>query len=381
MATFIHLFAPAPAGTGTARRLAVKDLIDMAGVVTTNGSKVVAAGAAPAEADAACMAGTRAAEDKGTVVVVGKTNLHELAFGVTGINPWYGTPVNPLDPSRVPGGSSSGSAVAVATGEADLAFGSDTGGSIRVPAACCGVVGLKTTRGRVPLGGVRPLAPSLDTVGPMAASVRACEETMALLEPGFDASRVSAARSVGRLRLPAAGWVDRALDEALSAWAATTGAGVVDVELPGWEAATSAVMTILSAEAWGVHEKLWRDHGADLADDVSRRLEMASLVHPDEVAEAWEVGRSWARELASLLGEIDVLALPVLADAAPTLEDAGMLTSIRYVAPFNLSGTPALALPVPGGGVLPASLQLAGPAHSEELLLTTAAEIEAALGP
>jgi amidase len=229
VATFIHRFdLPDLHGAGQAgevRRLAVKDLIDMAGVVTTNGSKVVAAEAGPAEADAACMSGTRAAEVKGDVVVVGKTNLHELAFGVTGINPWYGTPVNPLDPSRVPGGSSSGSAVALAGGEADLAFGSDTGGSVRMPAACCGIVGLKTTRGRVSLDGVRPLAPSLDTVGPMGATVGACEEAMALLEPGFDSFRAAATRVIGRVRLPAEGWVDRAIDDALAAWAAGAGAG------------------------------------------------------------------------------------------------------------------------------------------------------------
>ena len=105
--------------------------------------------------DAACLAGAREAGAR----IVGRTNLHELALGVTGVNQWYGTPVNPLDPSRVPGGSSSGSAVAVATDEADVAYGSDTGGSIRIPAACCGIAGLKTTWGRIPLDGVWPLYP------------------------------------------------------------------------------------------------------------------------------------------------------------------------------------------------------------------------------
>src|SRR5690242_21836700 len=136
----------------------------MAGVPTTAGCKAVAERAEPAARDAACMAGARAAGAR----IVGRTNLHELAFGVSGINPWFGTPVNPLDPALIPGGSSSGSAVAVATGEADVAFGSDTGGSVRVPAACCGVFGLKTTHGRISLEGVWPLAPSLDTIGPIA---------------------------------------------------------------------------------------------------------------------------------------------------------------------------------------------------------------------
>lgn len=160
MSTFITRFDTSGSGV----RLAVKDLIDMQGVPTTAGCRAVANEAVPAAADAACMAGARSAGAR----IVGRTNLHELALGVTGVNPWYGTPVNPLDARLVPGGSSSGSAVAVAAFEADVAYGSDTGGSVRIPAVCCGVAGLKTTWGRVPLRGVWPLSPSFDTVGPMA---------------------------------------------------------------------------------------------------------------------------------------------------------------------------------------------------------------------
>src|SRR5580658_6019632 len=144
--------------TGSGVRLAVKDLIDMEGVPTTAGSRAVAERAVPALTDAACLAGARAQGAR----IVGKVNLHELAFGATGKNPWFGTPTNPLDPRLVPGGSSSGSAVAVANGDADVAYGSDTGGSVRIPSACCGTAGLKTTWGRVSLDGVFPLAPSLD---------------------------------------------------------------------------------------------------------------------------------------------------------------------------------------------------------------------------
>jgi amidase len=135
--------------SGVGIRLAVKDLIDVAGVPTTAGSRAVAATAAAAERDAPCLAGARAAGAR----IVGKANLHELALGASGVNEYFGTPVNPLDPGRVPGGSSSGSAVAVADGEADLAYGSDTGGSVRVPAAFCGIAGLKTTHGRISLAG------------------------------------------------------------------------------------------------------------------------------------------------------------------------------------------------------------------------------------
>ncbi|HEY6429125.1 MAG TPA: amidase, partial [Acidimicrobiales bacterium] len=155
MTTFITRYDTSGPGV----RLAVKDLIDMEGEPTTAGCKAVAERAWPAEKDAECLAGARAAGAR----IVGRTNLHELALGVTGVNPWFGTPVNPLDPLLVPGGSSSGSAVAVATGEADVAYGSDTGGSVRIPSACCGIAGLKTTWGRIPLAGVWPLAPSFDT--------------------------------------------------------------------------------------------------------------------------------------------------------------------------------------------------------------------------
>src|SRR5712672_4536471 len=169
---------------GDGPRLAVKDCIDMAGLPTTVGCQLIAEQASPAAADAPVVAAARRAGAR----IVGKTNLTELCWSASGVNPWSGTPPNPLDPRRLPGGSSSGSAAAVAAGEADVALGTDTGGSVRIPAACCGIAGLKTTWGRVPLTGVWPLAPSLDTVGPMAADVAGLIAGMALLEPGFAVS-------------------------------------------------------------------------------------------------------------------------------------------------------------------------------------------------
>src|SRR6266567_2588556 len=195
MTTFISQLE----STGTGLRLAVKDLIDLAGLPTTAGCAAVADEAEPAVRDAACMAGTRAAEAAGEARIVGKANLHELAFGATGINRAFGTPVNPVDARLIPGGSSSGSAVAVAGDEADVAFGSDTGGSVRVPSACCGTAGLKTTHGRIPLEGVWPLASSLDTIGPMARDVSGLVSGMRLLEPGFEVAS-SAAATIGRFR-------------------------------------------------------------------------------------------------------------------------------------------------------------------------------------
>jgi amidase len=356
-------------------RVAVKDLIDMAGLPTTNGSKVIAATAEPASNDAGCLAGTRQAEREGRATIVGKTNLHELAFGITGINPWFGTPINPLDPRLVPGGSSSGSAVAVAAGEADVAFGSDTGGSIRIPAACCGVVGLKTTRKRIPLGGVKPLARSLDTIGPMGATVNMTAVGMALLEPGFELDS-SPARVVGRVRLPADPSIDRALDEALTA----AGIEMREIGLPAWMDATIAAMTVLGTEAWSEHSALWESHAAELTADVAARLESSSLISREEVASAWETARAWAASLDSLFATVDLLALPTLADSPPTLDDAAKLFEMRYVSPFNLAGLPAMAMPVPGGDQVPPSLQLVGPRNSESRLLATAGAIEAAAG-
>jgi amidase len=375
MATFITRF---DTRRSSPERLAVKDLIDLAGAPTTSGSRVIAATAGPASADAACLAGARAAEAAGELTITGKTNLHELGFGVTGINPWFGTPVNPLNPACVPGGSSSGSASAVGTGESEVAFGSDTGGSIRIPAACCGVVGLKTTGGRIPLDGVRPLAPSLDTVGPMAPDVKGVTRGMALLEPGFSAA-AEPARLIGRVRVPAESWIDEALDAALQA----AGLEIIEEALPGWDAATTAAMTILAAEAWQVHGELWQRHAEELSSEVSERLGVSASITGDAVVAARLASRGWDAELAEVLTRVQLIALPTLAAAPPTLENAARLTELRYCAPFNLAGVPALALPVrsrSGRVGIPASLQLAGPAGSEDLLVATAAAIEDAAG-
>jgi amidase len=379
MSTFILTLVEGETPPGVTR-VAVKDLIDMAGLPTTGGSKVLSK--EPATDDAECLAGIRKAETEGTVVIVGKTNLHELAFGVSGINPWFGTPANPLDPTRVPGGSSSGSAVAVATGQADVALGTDTGGSVRIPAACCGVVGLKTTRGRIPLGGVYPLGPSLDTVGPMAATVARTGEGMALLEPGFEWRETGPARRIGRFRLPAERWVEGALEAAVARCAAG-GAEVVDVDLPGWGVACEAFNVVLMSEAWTVLSDLWKEHREELSPDVAQRLELGSLIDSHEVAAAWEQARAWAAELKAVFETVDVIALPSMADEPPTLEDGAQVGKIRYTGPFNLAGVPALSMPAwtpVGAGAgrprFPASLQLVGPAGSEERLLATAAVAE-----
>ena len=354
---------------GPGLRVAVKDLIDVAGLPTTAGSRAIAEQASPAAADAPCLAGLRAAIGRGEARLVGKTNLHELAYGISGINAAFGTPVNPLDPLRVPGGSSSGSAVAVASGEADVSYGSDTGGSIRIPAACCGIAGLKTTWGRIPLTGVWPLAPSMDTVGPMARDVAGLVAGMQLLEPGFSVA-APAPLVVGRVVIGA----DPIIDEAVNAALAAAGWEVVQVSLDGLDRATAAAMTVLDAEAWasdGVHA----DRAPDkIGHDVLARLREASTITPAAVSAAREHAAHWRAALSSLWDRVNLLALPTLLGFPPLLERSREMVRIRgLTSPVNLAGVPALALPVPTGGPLPASIQMIGPAGGEERLLAAGA--------
>jgi amidase len=359
---------------GPGLRVAVKDLIDVAGLPTTAGSLAVADLARPAAADAACLAGLRTAIDSGQACLAGKVNLHELAYGITGINAAFGTPVNPLDPALVPGGSSSGSAVAVATGQADIAYGSDTGGSIRIPAACCGVAGLKTTWGRIPLAGVWPLAPSLDTVGPMARDVAGLIAGMTLLEPGFTVSAGLPA-AVGRVTMEADPTIDVAVDAALAA----TGWPIFPVMLDGLAAARAAAMTVLDAEAWQSDGALAGSAPGRIGGDVLQRLHEASKVTPAALGEARQQASQWQAALSKLWDRFDLLALPTLLGFPPALDDAAGLARIRgLTAPVNLAGVPALALPVPAGGPLPASVQLIGPAGHEERLLAAGAVLEQA---
>ena len=308
--------------------------------------------------------------------IVGRTNLHELALGVTGVNPWYGTPVNPLDPSRVPGGSSSGSAVAVATGEADVAYGSDTGGSVRIPAACCGTTGLKTTWGRIPLGGVRPLAPSLDTVGPMARDVAGLVIGMELLEPGFSVPRSRTdGLVVGRVPIEADPSIAAALDRALH----LVGWGCRPLPLPEWGDATRQAAVLLVAEAWHANAWLVGEDPDGIGSDVRARLALGSAVDPAARRTARQVQRHWSASLAHAFTVVDLVVTPTLTIFPPPFEDAEDLLVARCTLPVNLAGVPAVTLPLPAPGGFPASIQLIGPERSEERLLAAAADLEAAV--
>jgi amidase len=363
--------------TGNGPRLAVKDLIDMEGLVTTAGCRAVERTAAPAKQDAPLLSGARAAAAR----IVGKVNLHELAMLPIGTNPWFGNPVNPLDPGLIPGGSSSGSAVAVATDEADVALGSDTGGSIRVPSACCGTAGLKTTHGRISLEGVWPLAPSLDTIGPMATTIDGLVLGMQLLEPGFAPASSSATR-IGRLRTSALPEIEAAVDAALSA----AELDVVPLDWDGMEAGTNAFTLTYFKEIWDIDHALVEAHPDEVGGDIKQALSLVEVFRPG-FGDIESLVAAWRKDLFALFDQVQLLALPTLPIFPPRLdeltEERLVETAIeitKHVSLFNAAGVPCTAQPVPvRGGPLPASIQLVGPLGSEELLLATAARIEAAL--
>ncbi|HVT20160.1 MAG TPA: amidase [Mycobacteriales bacterium] len=364
--------------TGSGPRLAVKDLIDVAGVPTTAGSRAVERTAKPAAADAPCLAGARAADAR----IVGKVNLQELAMLPFGTNPWFGTPVNPLDPALIPGGSSSGSATAVAYDDADVALGSDTGGSVRVPSACCGMAGLKTTYGRVSLEGVWPLAPSFDTIGPMATTVAGLVRGMELLEPGF-AAAPSAASTVGRLRTNGDPLIEAAVDNALR----EAGFTVVDLDYAPIAAAADLWTPIYFAEIVASDGQLVADNPDAVGEDIAGMIGMspAFTAEVDTVRVQLE---QWRESVLRLFDQVELLALPTLPIFPPRIDaitpDTLVSMAIEitaHVTPFNAAGTPCTAQPIrTDGSAIPASLQMVGPLGGEELLLTTARVVEEAAG-
>ena len=329
---------------------------------------------------------------EGRARLVGKTNLHELADGITGINHWTGTPVNPLDPAAVPGGSSSGSAVAVAAGEADIAYGTDTAGSVRIPAACCGVVGLKTTWGRIPLDGVWPLAPSLDTVGPLARDVAGIIAGMDLLEPGFAATVAQVGTlegpervTVGRLRLDHAGLrADPAVEAAVERAVTAGGLAVREVRLAGWAGASAAGLTVIGAEALTAHGALVGDHADQVGEDVAAAFAHARRAGHQQIRDARSAVGRWRTEMDALWAgssDLTVVALPTIGVPAPPIgAGAARAIGVGWTLPISAAGLPALSLPVPLAGTsLKASLQLVGRPGSEALLCALGSWFEAAI--
>jgi len=353
------LFSTLDRGAGSLR-VAVKDCIDIAGLPTMGGSAALA-GAEAAPADAAVVRAVLAGDCR----IVGKANMHELAYGVTGINAWTGSPVNPLYPDRVPGGSSSGSAVAVAEGLVDFAIGTDTGGSIRTPAACCGVFGLKPTFGRVSREGAWPRATSLDCIGPFARSMAMIETAMEILADDY--ARHDDARDY-RYAVIAAPGVDAPVQAAFDA--AIAGLGPVDGHevLAHLEGAHTANMAVIAAETHAAFGHLVQS--GKLGADVAARLGAAGLVDAARLADAERIRALFTQEVDALLSRYDVLVMPTMPCFPIAVAEAGdaakAIRMTSLVRPFNLSGHPALTIPVRMGESLPIGIQVIGRRGADE---------------
>jgi Asp-tRNA(Asn)/Glu-tRNA(Gln) amidotransferase A subunit family amidase len=374
-------------------RLAVKDNIDMKGVVTTNGSQYFVLNGKPATKDAPCLEIAR--ERK--VDFVGKTNLSEFAVAPSGFNGYFGTPRSPLSSKRklIPGGSSCGSAVAVALGLADVSFGTDTAGSIRMPAACSGVVGLKTTFGLVPIEGVHPIDPKhLDTVGPLGKDIAHTAQGMDLLERGFAAKYANAVAAqphaagirIGRLRLKG---TDPRIDAAVDA--ALTKAGFHVVQLDDtfrqkWEQATKDGNTLAAAGAWisdGQYRGKYGISGRTKSAILAGRIAYNRNYQP-----ALARREAWQEALADVFEKVDFIALPTMQATPPAIPidfRIGVLEAvvlkIQNTVAVNFAGNPALAVPVPTSDedVPVTSLQLVGPRRSEAALLNAGRLVEKAV--
>lgn len=373
-------------------RLAVKDNIDMKGEVTTAGSAYLARTSAPAVHDAPLLAIARERH----VPIVGKTNMTEFAVTVSGENSHFGTPRNHFDGRHelIPGGSSSGSAVAVKTGMADVAFGTDTAGSIRVPAACCGVYGLKTTFGLVPLKGVFPISPKyLDTVGPMARDIDHLVQGMDLLQRGF-AARYAQARAakpsarqikIGRLYLDG---TDPAIDKAIDATLAARQFKVVHLSSAfkkQWEQAQKDGKVVAAADAW-LHDRQYRDKKG-VSFLTKAVFALGEVQYHTSYAGALSRRAQWQQTLHEIFRHVDFIAVPTLQSLPPKFPFWGSTVvfelrvfGMQNTAGVNYAGNPALVVPIPLPShkkVVPVtSLQLIGRPHSEAALLNAGRLIE-----
>ena len=332
---------PSPSGDGplSGRRLLVKDLIDTAGVRTTYGSRIHAEHV-PAATAPAVERLTRAG-----AIVVGKANLDEFAWGVVGRNPWYGTVHNPARPGLTCGGSSAGNAAALSAGLADLGLGTDTGCSIRLPAACCDVVGLKPAWGRIPIDGVHPLVPSLDTVGPMARSVTDVAVMWSVLTGEPVPEPRLAGVTVGLVRTPpvmgAAQTVpDSAAAEAYAADLQRLGARLVEARIPD---PGTDLWPVFYAEAAEAHRATFPSRADEYGENCRAKLEAAQAVDPGALDRAYRAMREWRRYEP----EVDLYVTPAFGVEQPS-EDADELevrtTLAAFLRPINFLGWAGLAI-------------------------------------
>jgi Asp-tRNA(Asn)/Glu-tRNA(Gln) amidotransferase A subunit family amidase len=373
--------------------IAVKDLIDHEGRVNTRGSSIARE---PSTNTATCVARL---EDAGAIVV-GRTGLHEYAFGFSSENQWFGPVRNPWDTTLSPGGSSGGSGAAVAAGIVPVALGTDTGGSVRVPAALCGVVGLKVTHGRIPIDGVFPLAPSIDTVGPLARTVDDAALLYAVMAgPAVDDpwSIAEPLRPPRTLRLEdvrfgfLVPWTSSPLDpdvetawntviDALRAEGAAVHAMESHVDLTGH------MLASFGYEVAHVHRTRFAERPETYGDEVAERIRLALATTFDDYLAALAWRRRLTQGFRQALDEVDVLLTPTVASTRKTIGNDTIsigdvtepyrLSLSRFTAPVNHAGIPALALPLPGPGAPPPGLQLIGPAWSEARLIAIGRAME-----
>jgi Asp-tRNA(Asn)/Glu-tRNA(Gln) amidotransferase A subunit family amidase len=371
--------------------VSIKDLIDVAGETTLAGSTVLR-GAPVAKADAPVVKRLRIAG----AAIVGKTNMTEFAFSGVGINPHYGTPANPAatDVPRIPGGSSSGAAVSVATGLCVAAIGSDTGGSIRIPAALCGIVGFKPTARRVPTAGAIPLSTTLDTICAMARSVDDC-----ILVDGIIADNELSIPELPlagvRLAVPSTLMLD-ALDPhvAASFSAALTrlsAAGAKIVDAPFALLAEAADLNKFSgAESFAWHRELLAAHESEYDFRVAKRIRTGEAMLAADYIDLHRKRRSWINRMEEALGPFDSLIMPTVPIVAPPIADLeaseevffktnGLL--LRNPSTINLLDGCAVSLPCHEEGTLPVGLMVAGPAMADRKVLAVARAIEGALQP
>ena len=351
--------------------VAVKDLVDVRGTVTTAGGAILEQ--APAKDDAPLVQRMR----RFGCVVIGKANLHEWAFGVTSSNPHYGAVRNPHDLERIPGGSSGGSAAAVAAGMCDWAVGSDTGGSIRIPAALCGVVGFKPTIGIVDTTGVFPLSRTLDTVGPLAPDVRAAARALEMMseETGLVPP---APRPLAELRVAVPrGWGEDLDPEIGAAWARVS-AGLPHIDFPERRRLAGPAVAILDVEAASLHRRWLERCPEKYGRDVFERLERAKGTSRHHYTLALLEQSRVRVEVEAAMDGWDAVLAPVTRIPAPRIgeyHDRDDLTA--YTRPFNATGQPVIALPAPVDG-MPVGIQVVGHFGEDARLVEVALALEAA---
>ncbi len=369
---------------------AVKDLMAVAGLPQSDGTG--GAPTPPAHADALAVARLRAAG----AVPIGMANLHELAYGITSENPHHGHVGNPRKVGHIAGGSSGGSAAAVAAGIVRFAIGTDTGGSIRIPAACCGVVGFKPSFDAVPRDGVSALGASLDHVGPIAASV--ADAALAYAIMAGQPAHVAQPRPLAGLRVgvpraaclePLAGDVAGAIGAALE-FMRRDGAEPVELDLPGLDASAALQFVTLCSEATELHRKRLVERPETLGPDVRKRLEMGLFLPATWYVRAQRGRAALAAMFATAMRDVDLIVMPTLRTEAPPSGVAMVRLTDReipahtamtaFTTPFNLTGMPALTLPCGQGHQgLPIGIQLVGRRGDDWRVLDVGARLEALL--